>query len=185
VRLYEKRLFNRGLILVYPGYQNEAKLYQYNRLTEEFEKLGVTIDKLKVDDIVINIKAGKPNIKLDEYDFCIQLVKDKYINEILNKNKIKTFNNYLAMDNCDDKMMTYILLTGHNILMPSTILRTTNIGVENIKKEFMSEEFENYVENVYLGHCTSDEVCNEFIKKLNNSSNTIIISSGLTINLDI
>lgn len=35
----------KGLILIYPGFQNEAKQYQYNRIIEEFNKNGISIDK--------------------------------------------------------------------------------------------------------------------------------------------
>lgn len=46
-----KRMKNKkGLILIYPGFQNEAKQYQYNRLIEEFNKKGISMDKLKVDE---------------------------------------------------------------------------------------------------------------------------------------
>lgn len=34
----------------YPDFKNEAKQYQYNRLIEEFNKKGISIDKLKVDE---------------------------------------------------------------------------------------------------------------------------------------
>jgi hypothetical protein len=111
---------NKGLILIYPGYQNDAKKYQYNRIIEEFNKLGITIDKLKVDEVIIDIENGKTNLKLNEYDFCIQLVKDKYISKILNKNNIRCFNSYESIENCDDKMSTYILFSNNDIKMPNT-----------------------------------------------------------------
>jgi hypothetical protein len=80
----EKIYYKKGLILIYPGHQNEAKIFQYNRLIEEFEKLGIQIDKLKVDEVTISVKNSKFNLSL-EYDFCIQLVSDKYINVLLKK----------------------------------------------------------------------------------------------------
>ena len=36
--LLNKQYYKKGLILIYPGFQNEAKQYQYNRLIEEFKK---------------------------------------------------------------------------------------------------------------------------------------------------
>ena len=136
----------KGLILIYPGFQNEAKQYQYNRLIEEFNKKGISIDKLKVDEQYTNVIDGKVNIDVKEYDFCIQLVKDKYINEELCKNGIRSFNSYNAIENCDDKMMTYAILSNKNINLPNTILGSINFGVENIKEDNKSEEFKKYVE---------------------------------------
>lgn len=43
-----EKYYRKGLILIYHGYQNEAKIYQYNRIIEEFEKLGIKIDTIKV-----------------------------------------------------------------------------------------------------------------------------------------
>jgi len=137
---------NKGLILIYPGYQNDAKKYQYNRIIEEFNKLGITIDKLKVDEVIIDIENGKTNLKLNEYDFCIQLVKDKYISKILNKNNIRCFNSYESIENCDDKMSTYILLSNNDIKMPNTISGTINTGIEKIEINSISEQFKDYVE---------------------------------------
>ena len=71
----------KGLILIYPGFQNEAKQYQYNRLIEEFNQKGISIDKLKVDEQYTSVIGGKLNIDVKQYDFCIQLVKDKYIKD--------------------------------------------------------------------------------------------------------
>lgn len=142
----EKQYYKKGLILIYPGYQNEAKQYQYNRLIEEFEKLGIKIDKIKVDEIIIDIENGKSNLKFNEYDFCIQLVRDKYINALLEKNNIRSFNTYEVTENCDDKFMTYCLLADNDIKMPTTISGITNTGVENITQTEISEEYKNYVE---------------------------------------
>ena len=43
-----KQSFSKqGLMLVYPGFQNEAKIYQCNRIVEEFQTLGIQIDKIE------------------------------------------------------------------------------------------------------------------------------------------
>ena len=136
----------KGLILIYPGFQNEAKQYQYNRIIEEFYNKGISIDKLKVDEQYTSVIRGNINIDIKEYDFCIQLVKDKYINELLCKNGIRSFNSYNSIENCDDKMMTYLILSNKNINLPNTILGCINFGVENIKEDIKNEEFKKYVE---------------------------------------
>lgn len=136
----------RGLILIYPGFQNEAKQYQYNRIAEEFEKLGIIIDKLKVDEVITSVENGKSNLQVDKYDFCIQLVKDKYINALLEKSNIRSFNTYVAIENCDDKMMAYTLLAENNINMPTTICGNINTGVEKIEDTSLNDKHKDYIE---------------------------------------
>lgn len=142
----EKQYYKKGLILIYPGFQNEAKQYQYNRLIEEFNKKGISIDKLKVDDVIFSVENGISNLQVEKYDFCIQLVRDKYINALLEKANIRSFNTYTAIDNCDDKMMAYTLLAGNNIKMPTTICGNINTGVEKIEDTTLNDKFKDYIE---------------------------------------
>lgn len=137
---------NKGLVLVYPGFQNEAKKYQYNRIIEEFSKRNIEIDLLKVDEIIFEIKNSKANIQLDDYDFCMQLVKDKYIDALLNKKNIRSFNCYESINNCDDKMMAFTLLSEEGIKMPFTISGSKNSGIEKIDDVSASDRLKDYVE---------------------------------------
>lgn len=142
----KKEFFKKGLILIYLGYQNEAKQYQYGRIIEEFTKLGITMDKLKVDEVIFEIQNSKASLDVNDYDFCIQLVKDKYINALLEKASIRCFNTYTAIENCDDKMMTYTILENNNIRMPSTISGIMNTGIEKIDNFACSKQLKDYVE---------------------------------------
>lgn len=142
----KKEFSKKGLILIYPGYQNEAKQYQYGRIIEEFTRLGISIDKLKVDEVIFEIQNSKANLDVNNYDFCIQLVKDKYINKILEKDNIRCFNTYTAIENCDDKLMTYTILENNNIKMPSTISGIMNTGIEKIDNFASSKQLKDYVE---------------------------------------
>lgn len=142
----KKEFSKKGLILIYPGYQNEAKQYQYGRIIEEFTRLGISIDKLKVDEVIFEIQNSKANLDVNNYDFCIQLVKDKYINKILEKDNIRCFNTYTAIENCDDKMMTYTILENNNIKAPSTISGIMNTGIEKIDNFACSKQLKDYVE---------------------------------------
>ena len=85
-------------------------------------------------------------MQVDKYDFCIQLVKDKYINALLEKANIRSFNPYESIENCDDKMMAYTLLSGNNIKMPSTICGNINTGVEKIEDTALNDKFKEYIE---------------------------------------
>lgn len=149
--MIKKDFSKTGLILIYPGYQNEAKQYQYGRIIEEFTKLGITMDKLKVDEVIFGIQNSIASLNVNNYDFCIQLVKDKYTNALLEKANIRCFNTYSSIENCNDKMMTYTILENNNIKMPLTISGITNSGIEKIDNTAISKELKDYVENT-LGY---------------------------------
>ena len=72
-----KQSFSKqGLMLVYPGFQNEAKIYQCNRIVEEFQTLGIQIDKIKVDE------QNKKTFTLpngEEKIVCADYTRDKEI----------------------------------------------------------------------------------------------------------
>ncbi|MGN0824588.1 MAG: RimK family alpha-L-glutamate ligase, partial [Candidatus Coproplasma sp.] len=55
------------------------------------------------------------------YDFCVYLDKDKYLLKALEKSGVRTFNSFEAIEVCDDKMATYLCLSGNGIDMPLTI----------------------------------------------------------------
>jgi len=142
----------KGLILIYPGFQNEAKKYQYGRIREELAKLKVETDIIKIDELFITIEDGKPNIDVAKYDFCIPLVQDKYINAFLEAHKIKSFNSFFSKASSGDKMLTLSLLAGHGIRLPNTIAGFGgNTGEEKIENMEVPEAFKKHAEKT-LGY---------------------------------
>ena len=112
----------KGLILVNAYNTLNQSIHQANRLKEEFNKLDVFIDILKNDSFLAIINDnGYIKSKLNNYDFCIYLNKDKYISLMLEKNGLRLFNSHDAIVNCDDKMTTSIILANHNIPLPKTL----------------------------------------------------------------
>lgn len=75
---------------------------QANRLQEEFNSLGQSVE------IVRNLPK---NLNVD-IDFCIFLDKDIYSARILEKRGVRLFNNAKAVEICDDKVLTYVVLDG-------------------------------------------------------------------------
>jgi len=109
----------RGLLL-YNGYSDlRAYDHQIERLSEEFRKRGVPIDKVKNKDFRFHIKGG--SVAYDgRYDFCIFLDKDLYTSIMVEKLGIPIFNNPSAIEICDDKMLTYLALSGTGLRLPDT-----------------------------------------------------------------
>lgn len=109
------------LILNNAYYELESYLYQSKRLKEELELLGAQVTVRK-NNFFPCITDGKDIVNNCEgYDFCIYLDKDKYISEMLEKSGLRVINSHKAMVTCDDKMTTYIALSGSGIKTPKTM----------------------------------------------------------------
>ena len=111
----------KGLILTNAYYRDKEYLYQAERLREEFLKRGVSVDVLRNDDFRLRIESGKVVSDYTGYDFCVFWDKDKYVMNMLEKLDLRLFNSVSAIEKCDDKMTTYIELSGHGVPMPDTM----------------------------------------------------------------
>ena len=90
------------------------------KLFEEFEKLGVDVSVVRLDEYPAIISDGKISIDFSA-DFFVYLDKDKYVLTMLEKSGAKVFNNARAIQTCDDKMSTYIALSDSGVPMPKTL----------------------------------------------------------------
>lgn len=111
----------KGLIINNAYNRAESILNQSKRLQEEFLKLGVSIDIKRNDFFPTIIKDSFLESCVKDYDFCVYLDKDKYVAKMLEKAGLKLFNSSSALEICDDKMNTHIILANHGIPMPDTI----------------------------------------------------------------
>ncbi|MEG1805806.1 MAG: RimK family alpha-L-glutamate ligase [Clostridia bacterium] len=111
-----------GLILNNAYANIKSSLNQSLRLKDEFEKLGVQID-IQKNNFFANYVSSDGEIAslVNHYDFCVYLDKDKYILKMLEKVGVRTFNSYESIITCDDKMLTHIALSQHQIKMPTTL----------------------------------------------------------------
>lgn len=112
----------KGLIIINAYCKLPNFLHQADRLKEELEKLGVSVD-IKRNDSFFKKIDGDGNLvgDMSEYDFCIYLDKDKYMSHMLEKSGLRLFNSHAAIQACDDKMTTAILLADNGISMPHTM----------------------------------------------------------------
>ena len=112
----------KGLILTNAYAKLAAFSKQANRLKEELETLGVSVDILKNDGFFAFInERGEIQTSLKDYDFCVYLDKDKYISQMLEKQGVRLFNNHQSIIDCDDKATTFIRLANSGIPMPLTL----------------------------------------------------------------
>ena len=112
----------KGLILVNAYTRQQSSLNQSIRLKEVLVKNGVDVDIKRNDCFISQIdNDGEILSNVKDYDFCIYLDKDKYVSLMLERSGLRLFNSHNAIQACDDKMQTAILLSQNSIPMPRTL----------------------------------------------------------------
>lgn len=110
----------KGTIVTNAYDVNPAQRYKVKRMTDEFARLGVTIDVISNDVFACSVVDGKAVCNLDT-DFVLFFDKDKYTSNLIEKCGIRVFNSASATAICDDKMLTHIALSDNGIPMPDTL----------------------------------------------------------------
>ena len=108
----------RGLIITNQELGHSE--YKIIRFKEEFSKLGVSLDVVKNDGTLTEIKDSKISLNIPECDFVIYLDKDIYLARMLEKAGKRLFNKPDFIKLCDDKMLTFIRCSNLGIKMPDT-----------------------------------------------------------------
>ncbi len=113
----------KGVIVINAYSELEHSLNQSRRMKEELEKLGVSTTILRNNTFLASVENRDGDLvnKLEDYDFCLYLDKDKYVSDILEKKGMRLFNRHQAIRYCDDKAVTCIQLAEHGIPMPKTL----------------------------------------------------------------
>jgi gamma-F420-2:alpha-L-glutamate ligase len=123
--------------LVLPGAE-----HFYERMKEEFALLNVDLEKTTNAEILSYIKDGAVVGKSLDADFILYLDKDLYASYLLEKRGYRLFNSARAIELCDDKMRTHLVLAGRGIKMPTTIAGPLNYSTNK------SEDFVKNLESI-------------------------------------
>ena len=127
----------KGCILINAQLNSEEYMYQPLRLQQEFAELKVQVDIVKNSAFLWHVnQKGELLSSLTEYDFCVYSDKDKHTLTALKKLGIRVYNNPNAILNCDDKVLTSIVLAYNNIPMPVTISSPLVYVNDNINPDF-------------------------------------------------
>lgn len=112
----------KALILVNSYSQLETSLNQAKRLKEELEILGVDPVISSGSELNLCVSTdGTVEGLSRKYNFCIYLDKDKYTARMLELSGLRLFNSSRAVEVCDDKMLTYLSLSGTGIPVVKTM----------------------------------------------------------------
>lgn len=109
----------KGLIIA-NAYAPTLETRQILRMREELEARGARMTVMRNDITYSAITNGNVDVTAD-FDFCLYLDKDKYVSHALEKRGVRLFNSAAAIEACDDKMTTHILLSDSGIAMPDTL----------------------------------------------------------------
>lgn len=110
-----------GLIIVNGFWENESTRHQVRSLTEEFAARGVALGIKRGNELPALLDGGDIALRIGSPDFVIYLDKDIHTAELLERAGVPLFNRAETVRLCDDKMLTYIALSGKGILIPKTI----------------------------------------------------------------
>lgn len=112
----------KHVLILVNAYAPELMTRQVSRIREELIKLGANVDVRRNDGFITRLENGNIEVGADlSYDFCVYLDKDKYVPRMLEKSGMRLFNSAEAVEACDDKMTTHILLADCGIPMPDTL----------------------------------------------------------------
>ena len=129
----------KAVIIINAFTRSAGADYQPARLKEEFEKAGVFAEIIKNDGALCRIINGEISCDLNA-DFCVFLDKDKYLSASLEKKGVRLFNKSKAIEDCDDKAVTFLRLSNNGVPMPDTITAPLCYTPEaKISDEFINE----------------------------------------------
>ncbi|AEM73513.1 ATP-grasp domain-containing protein [Caldicellulosiruptor acetigenus] len=153
--------------LVYNGSLQSEKFLEINKIYKETaEKKGICLDLIKNNEIYCLIENGicsvKINILKSNPDFILFLDKDVRLAKQLEKLGYRLFNSAKTIELCDDKILTYQVLSDNGIKLPKTLFSPLmfyeiddNDFIDFIEKEFeypivIKEAFGSFGQQVYL-----------------------------------
>lgn len=112
----------KGLVIINAYPNGEKFLRQGERIAAELRLLGIETDvrqngevyaALRFDGVTANIGTT--------YAFAVYLDKDKYLGRLLEQSGLRLFNGAQAVEICDDKMSTYLALSGSGLKIPTSV----------------------------------------------------------------
>ena len=112
----------RGLTVVNAYALHPSIRHFHERMKEELSYLHIDLDLMNAAEVqAVLLADGIVSTATLPYDFILYLDTDRYIAKLLEMRGYRLFNKARAIELCDDKMETYLALSGHGIHMPKTV----------------------------------------------------------------
>ncbi len=110
----------RAIVLVNAYIRAPSMLRQAARVAEELRLRGVQTEIVRNGCFLCSIEDSSLALA-QKPDFVVNLDKDKYLSRMLEKCGVRLFNSADAVELCDDKMLTGIVLAGNGLRLPDTM----------------------------------------------------------------
>ena len=133
----------KGLLVGFTKWQT-TKAYPMFR--DFFKEYNIILDFQKIDEYALCVANNKTNLDLNQYDFCIQLVKDQYLSTIFEELNKPCFNKHSSMMLSDDKFLTYVKLHSYGIPLTKTLSGNTDFDGLEICDYIRSSDFVDKIE---------------------------------------
>lgn len=137
----------RILLLINPYHYGSSALYQPLRMQQALGDLGVAVDVVSNEGALVWLQQGQVCLgevrhawrlwqqdgrvlgeraeveprKVADYAACIYWDKDKYTSHLLERAGVRLFNPAKAIEDCDDKLQTFVRLAEAGIPLPNTV----------------------------------------------------------------
>lgn len=110
-------------LAIYNGYLLLPPIAHFlDRMDEEFAALGIVLERKPTTEVLAHLSEnGRVMASISDYDFVLFCDKDKYIASMLEDSGLRLFNRAKAIEDCDDKFLTYLRLQKEGIRIPKTI----------------------------------------------------------------
>ena len=128
----------KGLIVINGYPSGEKFIRQAERISTELNALGVETEILRNGEVFALLRANGSLVIYPEkkYDFAVYLDKDKYLGNLLERTGLRLFNSARAVELCDDKMLTYLMLSKARVpivdSIPAPLCYTQNARVDEV-----------------------------------------------------
>lgn len=136
--------------LVYNGSLTSQKFTEINNWYKNSAmKKGITLDLIGNNEIYSVIQDDSMTIKMDSHkvkpDFILFMDKDIRLAKHLEKLGYKLFNGIKTIEICDDKILTYQVLSNNKIKLPKTVISPMMfLGAKEKDNKFI-----NFIENAF------------------------------------
>lgn len=127
----------KGVIITNAYYNTEKTVLQAERIKSELANLGAEVDIIKNSGSFCMVSDTLAN--QFDFDFAIFFDKDVLVAKALENAGVKVFNSSNAISVCDDKMLTYIMLDGYGISMPTTLSGSFSYGETKVDQDYLDK----------------------------------------------
>lgn len=110
------------LIVINAGLNTEDFFDKNNFLLDCAKDFNIKLTIMKNTDIMFSYTKDGTIVNLPKFDAVLFYSKDIFLAKALEENGYKVFNSSECISNCDNKAITYKILSNHNLPIPKTYL---------------------------------------------------------------